>query len=64
MAKTYVPTQVIEVHELAKFMVRYNATIRAAITALDPTALEAYDALYTAVVAFDAFREILYPLGD
>lgn len=63
MAKTYVPTTVIDVHNLAIFLARNNAIVRTAIAVIDPSAVSTYDALYAAIVAFDALRETLYPLG-
>lgn len=62
MAKTYIPKAVLDVHELAVFIARYGAVLRAAIVAVDPEAGAVYDTLATAVTAFDALRETLYPL--
>lgn len=62
MAKTYVPNEVRQVHTLAVYMTRYNAVLRAAVLIADPSAGAAYDALYAAVTAFDALREVLYPI--
>jgi predicted nucleic acid-binding protein len=64
VAKTYIPSEVKQVHELAQFMTRYNSVLRAAVALADPSAITAYDALYSAIVAFDAFREALVPLAD
>lgn len=62
MARTYIPREVRQVHELAKYMARYNAILRAAVIAIDPSAESAYDALYAAVIAFDTLSQTLYPL--
>ena len=62
MARTYIPTQVIEVHKMAIYMSRYQAVLRAAIVAIDPTFGAAFDTLFAAILAFDALASELYPL--
>lgn len=64
MARTYIPTQVIEVHELVKYMTRYQAPLRAAIVSVDPSYGALFDALLTALIAMDAVSGALYPLED
>jgi hypothetical protein len=64
MARSYIPTQVIETHKLALYMARYQAPLRAAIVAIDPSAGATFDALFTAILAFDALATTLYPLED
>lgn len=63
LAKTYVPSLMNDIHEIAVYLARYNSTIIAAITVIDPSALEAYNAVYTAILALDAFKQQLTPLG-
>lgn len=62
MARTYIPGFTESVHRQALFLVRWNAILRPAIVAIDPAAGAAYDALYTAIIAMDALREVLDPL--
>lgn len=62
MAKTYVPSIVLNIHQLAIYITKYNSVLRAAIATLDPEAVAVYDTLASAVLAFDALRETLYPL--
>lgn len=64
MAKTYIPTQVIEVHKLAIYLARYQAVLRAAIVAIDPDFGAVFDTLLAAVLAMDALSGQLYPLTD
>lgn len=64
MARTYIPTQVIEVHRMAVYMSRYQAVLRAAIVAIDPTAGATFDTLFAAVLAFDELSQVLYPVED
>jgi len=64
VARTYIPSTVIQVHELAKYLSRYQATLRAAIVAVDPSAGSLFDALFTSVIAFDALNQVLYPIED
>jgi hypothetical protein len=64
MARTYIPSQVIETHRLAKYMTRYQSALRAAIVAVDPDFGAIFDAMLTAVLAFDAIAVELYPLED
>jgi len=64
MARTYIPTSVIEVHKLYKFMARYQSQLRAAIVAVDPDYGEVFDLLFTSLAAFDALNQSLYPLQD
>lgn len=64
MARTYIPTAVIETHKQAKFLVRYQPALRAAIIAVDPDFGALFDALVAAVLAFDAVAAELYPLED
>lgn len=64
MAKTYVPGTIHDVHRLAIFLAKHNSQIQIAILALDSAALAPYVTMYNAILAFDAFRETLYPLGD
>lgn len=62
MAKTYVPSIVIQVHELTRFVTRYNAILRPALATIDPDSVALYDTMYNALVAFDALYQTLYPL--
>lgn len=64
MARTYIPTQVIEIHKQAKFMTRYQSILRAAIVAVDPSYGAVFDALLAAIIAFDALSQQLYPIED
>jgi len=64
MARTYIPSQVIEVHNLVKYMTRYQSPMRAAIVAVDASYGAVFDALLTALIAFDALASELYPLED
>lgn len=64
MARTYIPTQVLEVHKMAVYMARYQSVLRAAIVAIDPTFGTAFDTLFAAVTAFDALAQQLYPIED
>lgn len=64
MARTYIPTQVIEVHRMAVYMSRYQAPLRAAIVAVDPDFGAIFDTLLTAILAFDALATELYPLEE
>lgn len=61
MARTYVPTMVLEVRQQAIYIARYGSVIRAAIAVLEPAAVAAFDAYATAVVGLNAFFETLYP---
>lgn len=63
MARTYVPTLVDTIHELAVFMTRWNGIIRPALATIDPDSLVAYDAAFAAVIALDALRETLAPIA-
>lgn len=62
MARTYIPSQVIEVHKMALYMSRYQAVLRAAMVAIDPTFGAAFDTLFAAILAFDGLASQLYPL--
>jgi hypothetical protein len=62
MAKTYLPTMVDDIHKSTVFLSEHNAIIRAAISALDPSALPAYDAALAALLALDALRATLNPI--
>jgi len=64
MARTYIPTQVIEIHKQVKFMTRYQSVLRVAIVAVDPAYGALFDALLAAALAFDAVSQELYPLED
>lgn len=64
MARTYIPTTVIDVHKQVKFMSRYQVPLRAAIVAVDPSYGAIFDALLAALLAFDALAAELYPLED
>lgn len=64
MARTYIPTSVIEVHKLTKFVTRYQAVLRAAIVAVDPAYGAVFDDLLDALIAFDALSQALYPLEE
>lgn len=64
MARTYVPTMLRDIHQLAVYLVRYNAAIRVAIAFADPSALAAYESLYASVIALDGLREALVDEGD
>lgn len=64
MARTYIPTTVIEVHKQAKFLARYQSALRAAVVLVDPAYGAIFDNLLAAVLAFDALAQQLYPLED
>lgn len=64
MARTYIPSQVIEVHRMAVYMSRYQAVLRASIVAIDPAFGTAFDTLFAAILAFDALATELYPVED
>lgn len=64
MARTYIPSAVIDVHRLAKYLTRYQAQLRAAIVTINPDYGEVFDLLFTSVIAFDALNQQLYPLED
>lgn len=60
--RTYIPTSVIEVHKLAKFVARYQSVLRPAIVSVDPSYGAIFDDLLAALLAFDALAQTLYPL--
>lgn len=62
--KTYIPTQVIEVHKLAIYLARYQAVLRPAMVAIDSSYGALFDALLAAVLAIDAVSGTLYPLEE
>jgi len=62
--RTYIPTSVIEVHKLAKFVSRYQSVLRPAVVAVDPSYGAVFDDLLSAVLAFDAIAQALYPLEE
>lgn len=64
MARTYIPTSVIEVHKLAKFLSRYQSVLRPAVVAVNAEYGPIFDDLLTAVLAFDAIAQSIYPLMD
>lgn len=64
MARTYIPSTVIDVHKQVKFMTRYQAPLRAAIVAVNPAYGAIFDDLLAALLAFDAIAQVLYPLDD
>lgn len=64
MARTYIPTAVIENHKLAVFLARYQSILRASIVAVDPDFGTVFDTLFAGVLAFDALNQELYPLED
>jgi len=64
MPRTYIPTTVIDVHQMVKFMSRYQAPLRAAIVAVDPDYGAIFDDLLAALLAFDALSQVLYPVED
>lgn len=64
MARTYIPSTVIEVHRQVKFMSRYQVPLRAAIVAVNPAYGALFDDLLSALIAFDAVAGVLYPLED
>lgn len=64
MPRSYIPTQVIEVHRMAVFMARYQAVLRSAIVAIDPDFGATFDTLFAAILAFDALATELYPVED
>ena len=64
MARTYIPTTVLDVHKQVKFMARYQVPLRAAITAINPAYGAIFDELLAALLAFDALAAELYPLED
>lgn len=49
-------------HQLAVYLARHNAEIRAAITISDPTLIATYDTMYAAIIAMDAVRSALVEL--
>lgn len=61
MARTYIPTLLVLVHILAVYLTKNNAKIRANLTGIE---LQLYDALYNAIIAFDALSEALKEIGD
>lgn len=64
MARTYIPTTVLDVHKQVKFMSRYQVPLRAAIVAVNPLYGAIFDDLLAALLAFDALAGTLYPLED
>lgn len=62
LARTYIPTAVIEVHKLAKYAARYQALLRPAVVAIDPAYGAVFDDLLSALLAFDAIAASIYPL--
>lgn len=62
--RTYIPTSVIEVHKLARFVARYQSVLRPAIVAVDPAYGAIFDSLMSALLAFDAVAATLYPLEE
>jgi len=62
--RTYIPSAVIEVHKLVRYISRYQAQLRAAIVAVDPDYGEVFDLMFTSLIAFDALNQTLYPLED
>lgn len=64
MARTYIPSTVIDVHKLAKFLSRYQVPLRAAMVAVNPAYGAVFDDLISAILAFDAVAGVLYPLAD
>ena len=64
MARTYIPTTVLDVHKQVKFMARYQVPLRAAIVAVNPAYGVIFDELLAALLAFDALAGELYPLED
>jgi hypothetical protein len=64
VARTYIPSQVIDAHKMAKYMSRYQAILRASMVAIDPDYGAVFDALFAAILAFDAIASELYPLVD
>lgn len=62
MAHTYIPSTVIEVHRLVKFVSRYQSLLRPAIVAVNPAYGALFDDLLAALLAFDAVASELYPL--
>lgn len=64
MAKTYIPSSVIEVHRLAIYLARYQAILRPAMVSIDSSFGALFDALLTATLAMDAVSATLYPLED
>lgn len=63
MAKTYIPKQVREVHDMAVYLSKYQGVLRAAIVAIDPAYGALFDTLLSAVLAMDAVSQSLYPLS-
>jgi len=64
VAKTYIPTSTVEIHRLAIYLARYQAVLRPAMVAIDPSFGALFDALLTAVLAMDAVSQTLYPVED
>jgi len=64
VAKTYIPTSVVEIHRLAIYLARYQAVLRPAMVAIDPSFGALFDALLAATLAMDAVSQTLYPVED
>lgn len=64
MARTYIPSTVLEVHRQVKFMSRYQVPLRAAVVAVNASYGAIFDDLLAALIAFDALAGELYPLED
>lgn len=64
MARTYIPSAVIEIHRLAKFLARYQAVLRPAMVAVDSSYGAVFDQMLAAALAFDALSQQLYPLEE
>lgn len=64
MARSYIPTQVVQTHKLAVYLARYQAVLRPAMVAIDPSYGALFDAALTALLALDAVNQELYPIED
>lgn len=62
--RTYIPTSVVEVHKLAKFLARYQSVLRPAVVAVDAAYGAVFDDLLAAVLAWDAIAQTIYPLEE
>lgn len=64
VARTYIPTQVVEIHKMAIYMSRYQSVLRASMVAIDPDFGAVFDTLFAAVLAFDGLAQTLYPVEE
>lgn len=62
MARTYIPTTVIQVHKAAVTAAKYAAFIRPAMVVINPAYGAIFDDLLSALLAFDSVSQTIYPL--